>query len=392
MSTAPPARRPLLRSRGKWILALAAGALLVGGGALAAWTARVLVEPFQGYAEEGATFRVEEGELAAGVLERLETRGILRDATVARAYLVYVLEDPPIKAGDYRFAGPLTARQVLAKLVAGEVETESVTLVEGLTREETAAALAAAGFGELEALLAATRDPSLVADLDPAAPDLEGYLFPDTYSFARGTAAEEVVAALVANFRRRYEAQVAPLLEGGAKKGEGPPAGESAAAAGPEAAARRSLRAVVTLASVVEKEGKVAEELPLIAGVYANRLERGMALYADPTVIFALKRLGRWDGNLTRQHLQLDSPYNTYRHAGLPPGPICSPGLGALLAAARPAAVPFLYFVSRNDGTHVFAATLREHNRNVERWQREFWRDQRRRATSPPTDEVSGNN
>jgi UPF0755 protein len=143
---------------------------------------------------------------------------------------------------------------------------------------------------------------------------------------------------------------------------------------------------VVTLASIVEKEAGVAAERPLIAAVYANRLERGMGLYADPTVIFALKRLGRWDGNIRRADLALDSPYNTYRHAGLPPGPICSPGVGSLVAAASPADVPYLYFVGRNDGTHVFATTLAEHNRNVATWQRRYWRERREaeaRAASP---------
>jgi UPF0755 protein len=202
------------------------------------------------------------------------------------------------------------------------------------------------------------RDPAPVADLDPAAPDLEGYLFPDTYAFARGVPEREVVAALVANFRRRWTASVAPLLAG-------------ARVAGAPSAPRE----VVTLAAIVEKEARLAEERPLIAGVYANRLARGIALYADPTVIYALKLRGTWDGNLRRPDLQLDSPYNTYRYPGLPPGPICSPGLASLAAAAAPADVPYLYFVGRNDGSHVFAETLAEHNRNVEEWQRRYWRE-----------------
>jgi UPF0755 protein len=137
------------------------------------------------------------------------------------------------------------------------------------------------------------------------------------------------------------------------------------------------VREVVILASLVEKEAKVPEERPLVAAVYANRLARGMGLYADPTVIYALKRAGRWDGNIRRDDLAIDSPYNTYRHAGLPPGPIASPGLASLRAAAAPADVPHLYFVARNDGTHVFARTLAEHSANVERWQRRYWRERR---------------
>ena len=136
----------------------------------------------------------------------------------------------------------------------------------------------------------------------------------------------------------------------------------------------RPLRELVILASLVEKEAKLDAERPLIAAVYANRLRRGIGLYADPTIIHALKLLGRWNGNLTKADLRMESPWNTYRVPGLPPGPICSPGLASLAAAARPAAVSHLYFVGRNDGSHVFADTLAEHNRNVERWQRQFWR------------------
>jgi UPF0755 protein len=143
--------------------------------------------------------------------------------------------------------------------------------------------------------------------------------------------------------------------------GASPPAGE--------------VRRVVTLASIVEKETGVEAERPLVAGVFANRLRIGMALGADPTIIYALKKAGTWDGDVRRADLQMESPYNTYRVAGLPPGPICSPGLASLKAAAAPATTPHLYFVSRNDGSHVFAPTLQEHNRNVERWQKAFWRD-----------------
>jgi UPF0755 protein len=168
----------------------------------------------------------------------------------------------------------------------------------------------------------------------------------------------------------------------------------------PEASRERrrlTVRELVTLASIVEKEAKVEDERRLIAAVYANRLALGMGLYADPTIIYALKAAGTWDGNLTREHLALDSPYNTYRHAGLPPGPIASPGAGSLRAAADPADVPYLYFVSRNDGSHVFARTLAEHNDNVRRWQKEYWRkrwaeereaarDETNGAASPPAD------
>ena len=140
----------------------------------------------------------------------------------------------------------------------------------------------------------------------------------------------------------------------------------------------RDVRRVVTLASIVEKEATLDEERPLIAGVYANRLRRGEGLYADPTIIYGLKLEGTWDGNLRRADLRRDGPYNTYVRSGLPPSPICSPGRASLEAAAAPADVPYLFFVSRNDGSHVFAETLQEHNRNVNQWQRRYWRERRR--------------
>jgi len=235
--------------------------------------------------------------------------------------------------------------------------THSFTLVEGMTLEETAEQLAGQGFGGHEAFLAQMRSPQRIADLDPEARDLEGYLFPETYSFAARTGEKDIVDMLVRTFRRRFEKYLQPLL--------------------PQGPAGRNVRQVVILASIVEKEAKASSERPLIAAVYENRVERKIGLAADPTVIYALKKLGRWDGNLRRDDLRMDSPYNTYRWSGFPPGPICSPGLASLEAAAAPAHVPYLYFVSRNDGTHVFAETLQEHNRNVEIWQRQYWRDRR---------------
>ena len=317
------------------------------------WSWWRLNQPYRGFPGGEKTVLVEPGMGAAEILVLLEREGVLADARLARAYLVYALGDPPILAGEYLFAGPASAPAVLRKLVEGDVVSVRATLIEGLTLEESARALADCGLGGYDELVAVMRDPAPIADLDPEAPDLEGYLFPETYTFAKGTPPAEVVQALVETFRARWREEVAPRAGGG------------------------GVRELVTLASIVEKEAKIPGERPTIAGVYRNRLERGIGLFADPTVIYALKRQGRWDGNLRRRDLQMDSPYNTYRYAGLPPGPICSPGLASLLAAARPSAVDYLYFVSRNDGTHVFAATVAEHNANVERWQRRFWRERR---------------
>jgi peptidoglycan lytic transglycosylase G len=332
-------------------------ALLLVPAAFAGWSWWKLQRPYKGYPDSERQVTIEPGTPVIQILQTLQTEGIIADANMARFYLVYFMGDPALQAGDYSFRGPLSTPDVLEKLARGQVVTESVTLIEGLTLEEAADRLEQAGLGRREVFLDLMRSPELIADLDPEAPDLEGYLFPETYSFARHTDEQTVVATLVKTFRQRWEKEVRPLL------GDSPP----------------SLREIVTLASIVEKEARVPTERPLIAGVYANRVEQGIGLRADPTVVYALKRLGRWNGNIRRSDLQLDSPYNTYRYAGLPPGPICSPGLASLEAAADPADVPYLYFVSRNDGTHVFSSTLQEHNRNVELWQRQYWRDRRAR-------------
>jgi len=340
----------------RWIAVLLV--LLAAGGALAwRWAARALDAPhaFAAPGEE-RTFVVPAGEPTRTILERLEADGLLRSALLARLYHSRWLGDPPLLAGEYRFRSPLTTREVLRILRAGEVATYPLTVIEGLTVAETAQAIAAAGFGDAARLAALFADPAPIRRLDPAAGDLEGYLFPDTYRFPRSAREAGIVAALVANFQRQWTTEIAPRLA--------PQDG-------------RSPREVVILASLVEKEARLDAERPLIAAVYANRLRRGIGLYADPTIIHGLKLAGRWDGNLRKRDLESDSPWNTYRRPGLPPGPICSPGLASLGAAARPAEVDYLYFVSRNDGSHVFSSTLGEHNRNVQHWQRDYFRRQR---------------
>jgi len=335
------------------LVALAAAAALAGA---LAWAERELATPHS-FAPPGTTrdFEVTPGESSRRVLERLQRQGLIRSALVARVHLSRVLGDPPLHAGYYRFVSPISASELLAKLRDGEVATFPVTVVEGLTYAETAAALAAAGFGARDRFLAEFEQGARVADLDAAATNLEGYLFPDTYRFPHGASEATIADALVANFRARFEREVRPLLP----------------------AAGRPLRELVILASLVEKEARLDRERPLIAAVYANRLARDIGLYADPTLIYGLKLAGRWDGDLRRRDLEADSPWNTYRVRGLPPGPICSPGVASLAAAARPASSPYLYFVSRNDGSHVFAETLAEHNRNVDLWQRRYFRERR---------------
>ncbi len=332
----------------RWLAGLSLCVVLAAvGGAVWGWNE--LHRPGRGLPAEPATFIVESGESAGQILRRLEDSARIRSALLARAWLRWSLGAPHLKAGEYELASGLTTVEILDKLQRGEVRTFAVTLVEGLDVDETAQAIAAAGLGEIGRLRAEFAAPGRISDLDLSAGHLEGYLFPDTYRFTRGTGEREIADTLVATFRRLYETRIRPLRSAGD---------------------RRPLRELVILASLVEKEAKLDSERPLIAAVYANRLRRGIGLYADPTIIHGLKLLGRWDGNLRKSDLRMDSPWNTYRVAGLPPGPICSAGLASLQAAARPAEVSFLYFVSRNDGTHVFADTLAEHNRNVEHWQK----------------------
>lgn len=331
------------------VVLLILGLLAAAAAARWAWTA--IHEPWGSAAAEA--FVVEPGTSARSILDGLEARGLLRDARLARLWLVHRLGDPPLLAGEYRFDEPLSTPGVLDKLIRGEVVTYPVTLIEGLTLDEAAEALAAAGFGDVEVFRREMERTELIADLDPDATRLEGYLYPDTYHFARGTSEAEVVSTLVRTFRSRFERDVAPLLSG----------------------SDLGVRGVVTLASIVEKETQRDDERTLVASVYANRLRIGMGLYADPTIIYAKKLAGTWDGNLRRPDLKLDSPYNTYVVPGLPPGPICSPTVASMVAALRPADSEYLYFVSRNDGTHVFSRTLAEHNRNVYVWQKKYWRD-----------------
>jgi UPF0755 protein len=340
--------------------------VLVAG--FAAWHIQsVLATPYKGYAIEQAVVEVAPGTPVARILESLEKAGILRDALWSGLELRWRLGNPPLQAGEYVFAAPLTSRQVLEVLARGAVALHAVTIVEGWTLEETAAHLALKRFGDEAAFLAAMRDPASMRDLDPQASTLEGYLLPDTYSFPKRATEQEIVLAMVGAFRARFD----HLL----------------ALARPWPAEISKLRQLVILASLVEKEAQAASERALIAGVYLRRLRIGMPLQADPTVIYAKKLRATWDGNLRRADLALEDPYNSYRFPGLPPGPICSPGLASLVAASRPTDTGALYFVSRNDGTHVFATTLREHNENVAEWQKRYWSRKwgaKRGAAGPP--------
>jgi len=261
-----------------------------------------------------------------------------------------------LKAGIYEFNKPMSAADALEKLIRGDVVARSVTIREGLDRFAIARLFAAEGFGRAKEWDKLTGDPELIRDLAPEATSLDGYLFPDTYKFNPGTPPRTIIAAMVQDFRKHFGGEVAFISTG------------------------LNLHQTVTLASIVETEAKLPQERPLVASVYLNRFRKNMLLGADPTVIYALKLAGTWDGNIHKADLQIDSPYNTYRKHGFPPGPIANPGLASLHAAAAPATSDFLYFVAKHDGSHAFSTNIDDHNRNVEIYQRQWYRDQRAAA------------
>lgn len=286
------------------------------------------------------------GLRTATILHHLQGEGILRDPYVPLIYMKLIRRGESVKAGVYEFTGAISAADVVDKLVRGDVILKSVTIREGLDRFAIARLFEAEGLGRPVEWNKATTDPELIRDIAAQATSLEGYLFPDTYKFNPGTPARTIVAAMVQNFRKHFGSEMAYITTG------------------------LDLHQTVTLASIVESEARLPQERPMVASVYINRYRRHMLLGADPTVIYALKLAGRWDGNIRKADLQMDSPYNTYRVPGLPPGPITNPGLASLRAAAAPASTNFLYFVAKNDGSHAFSSTIEEHNRNVDIYQR----------------------
>ncbi len=278
------------------------------------------------------------------IAHELQLQGVIRSST---AFLMtdYLRGIRILKAGEYKFDEPANAVDVLGRLSRGDVYARTVVVPEGYNMFDIAAAVEQAGLGSAsDFLLAAKNDLFLLRDIDPKANSLEGYLFPDTYQFTRIDSAHDIAAAMVHRFRQ--QAQSIGLL------------------------GRADTHQIVTMASIVEKETGAPGERPLVAGVYYNRLNRNMALGADPSVIYAALLAGRYRGTIYQSDLQYDSPYNTYKYAGLPPGPIANPGAASLQAAMHPAHTDYLYFVSDNNGHHRFARDAEEHARNVAMYRR----------------------
>ncbi|HKD83558.1 MAG TPA: endolytic transglycosylase MltG [Terriglobales bacterium] len=314
-------------------------ALLLGFAIWFAWAALLPVKPAQ------TTFvLLRPGWSTRHIARDLQRQGVIR-SSAAFLMVQYVKGLRTLKAGEYKFDQPANALQVWHRLVQGDVYARSVVVPEGFNMYDVANAVEQAGLGPAADFLTAARsDVFLVRDIDPGAKSLEGYLFPDTYQFTRIDTAHDIAAAMVHRFRR--EAQKIGLL------------------------GNADMHQIVTMASIVEKETADPNERPMVAGVYYNRLHKNMTLAADPSVIYAALLAGRYRGTIYASDLQFDSPYNTYRYPGLPPGPIANPGLASLQAAMHPARVEFLYFVSDNNGHHRFARDLEEHARNVAAYRR----------------------
>ncbi len=313
-------------------MALLFVALLAAGAA--AW---LILTPFGPQSE---TFvEVAPGSSTAVIAQQLEEAGVVRSRFAFQ--LLRIVKRRTLRAGEYRFDHPAPMTEVYARIARGDVFTRALTVPEGATIFDIAERLQQAGFGSTRDFLDATvNQTGLVSDLDPGAKSLEGYLFPDTYRFARNATPEQIAATMI----RRFRAVAAQLgLKG-------------------------NMHAVVTMASLVERETAVDAERPLVASVFANRLANNMPLMTDPALIYGLELEGRWRGKIYQSDLNRKSPYNTYLLAGLPPGPIANPGMKSLRAAMEPAKTDYLYFVAAGanpQGHSLFSRTLDEHDRNV---------------------------
>jgi len=310
--------------------------VLAGGGA----AARLVFTPFG--PESESFVELAPGSSTVRMGRQLESGGIVRSQYAFD--LVRWWKRGTLRAGEYRFDHPASVVEVYARIARGDVFTKTVVVPEGSSLFEIAARLEQAGFGDKQSFLdAAAKQTALIADLDPKAKNLEGYLFPDTYHFARKASSAQICAAMVRRFRT-----IAGQLGLMGLKG--------------------NVHRVVTMASLVERETAVDAERPEVASVFENRLAKNMPLMTDPSVIYGLELEGRWRGAIYQSDLKLDTPYNTYLHTGLPPGPVANPGLPSLRAAMEPAQTDYLYFVASGvnpQGRSLFASTLDEHNRNV---------------------------
>jgi len=320
-------------------------ALLLGAGVIL-WI--LIGLPYKGYPGDAVELVVPRGTAPAEVARLLGEAGVIRSPLIFRIQAKLMGRSERLQAGEYRFEGPISTGEALRRITEGNVILHRVTFPEGLAGREVIDRLVELGLASREELSEAFTETGPVEDLDPSAADLEGYLFPDTYHFARSTPARQILGAMVRRFREEL--------------GDG--IGSSARRLG------LSVREVVTMASLVEKETSLDRERGRVSAVFHNRLRLRMPLQCDPTVIYALAADGRYSGSLSRADLAYDSPYNTYVNPGLPPGPIAAPGRASLEAAVHPDDTDDLYFVADGSGGHTFSRSLEDHVRAVERYRR----------------------
>ena len=347
--------------------------LVIAAAAGAAWLWYGITQPYRGFPSDGVFVEVPHGASSRAVSHLLQSNGVIRSSL---AFELYARRKRPrnVQAGEYFFDKATSARDVFWKLAKGEVYEQPFTVKEGDTMFDIAKELEKAKLMSRDEFLAAASDPASIHDFAPGAPTLEGFLFPATYHLSRHPIAKDLTAEMVRKFKEEWTA----ITSGAAPE---PSTTQDAAAATVKSSAAeppeqlilpdpRPVLAIVTLASLVERETPRPEERPLVAGAFTNRLEKGMLLQCDPTVIYALEMEHKYRGNLSGRDLKFDSPYNTYEHAGLPPGPIGNPGEASLRAALQPAQTKYIYFVANTHGGHFFAGTLAEHNRNVLKYRR----------------------
>ena len=322
------------------VLIIAALAILLGAGAYFA-----LSRPYQGF--EGETFvEIAKGTGTRAIADQLASERVIRypwQFLVARA----LRPASRLQAGEYRFVKPASTWTVYDRIARGDIFYYEMTVPEGSNMFDIAANIEQLGLMPAADFLKVARDPSLIRDLAPHAPTLEGYLFPSTYRLTRHMSAPQICRLMTETFRKKW-AQL------------------------PKATRPASVNEIVTLASLIEKETGVPDERPTVASVYLNRLRTGMALDCDPTTIYAALLDNRYRGTIYRSDLESDNAYNTYKHTGLPPGPIANPGMASLKAAIQPADTTYLYFVARGDGSggHHFSSTIAEHDRAVQAYRR----------------------
>ena len=345
--------------------------ILIVGFAAAGWFGWALLTPVEPPAQ---TFvMLHPGYSTRRIAHELKSAGVIRSE---EAFVLwhYLRRRRSLKAGEYLFEKPADIVDIQRRLRRGDVYFHTVVVPEGFTMFDIARAVEAAGLGPAtDFLRAAQSSTALIADLAPNAPSLEGYLFPDTYQFSRMQTMQEMAAAMVRQFRQvARQIGLIQAPEGAAASPPGSPHIEGQVSGGfrdPDATPNDLERSVI-MASIIEKETAVAEERPLVASVYYNRLAKNIALDADPSVIYAELLAGAYQGALHHEDMRFNSPYNTYRYAGLPPGPIGNPGRSALEAAMHPAQSDYYYFVADAAGHHRFATTIEEHNKNVAAYRR----------------------